>query len=163
MFHPDLAQNITEYFDVAAKVTSSADKEIAKVQEALLEYESVTLKQEQHKLYLDRFKSGHYNVVRGQHVGLLLGISTTDTVFTIMPFARLVAIMFMPDWAVFSMASLNRPLAVFSTYPANCTKMLVTLGAGPPLLTEWFERLVFPGEQHQLSKHLSATTTQATK
>ena len=159
VFHPDLAQNITEYLDPAAKVTSSADKEIAYViQEASLEYESVTLKQEQHKLYLDRFKSGstavyHYDVVRGQHVGLLQGVSTTDTVFTIMPFARLVAIMFMPDWAVFPMAGLNRPLAGFSTYPAHCTKMSVTLGAGPPLLTEAFERFGFPGEQHQLSKH----------
>ena len=70
-----------------------------------------------------------------------------------MPFARLVAIMFMPDWAVFPMAGLNRPLAGFSTYPAHCTKMSVTLGAGPPLLTEAFERFGFPGEQHQLSKH----------
>jgi hypothetical protein len=159
VFHPDLAQNITEYFDPKAKVTNSSDKEIAYViQEASLEYESVTLKQEQHKLYLDRFKSGgsavyHYDVIRGQHVGLLKDASTTDTVFTIMPFARILVVMFVPDWAVFSMAGLNRPLSGFSTYPANCTKMSATLGAGPPLLTESFERFGFPGEQHQLSKH----------
>lgn len=159
IFHPDLANGISEYFNPDADVSSSADQEIAYViQEATLEYESVVLKPESHRIYLERFRAGgsavyHYDVVRCQHVGLLQDVSTTDTVFTIMPFARLLYIMFMPDWAVLPMAGLNRPLSGFSRFPLGCTRMSVTLGAGPPLLTEAFERLGFPGECHQLSKH----------
>ena len=171
VFHPTIAGNMAEYFEKrAAAEGAPADpafgvgefetKEIRyQIAQAFLEYESVVLRPEQKLKYLELMRKGvpavyRYDVVRGQHVSLPSSQAYVDLPFTIAPYARLLFILFLPDWSVVSMPVLRRPLAALSRFPENCSKLSMLFAGQTPLITSEFERLGFTGEQHHSTQRV---------
>ena len=130
------------------------------IQEASLEYESVELLPQQHVALLEKFKNNgsavyEYDVARGQHQALTAQVSSCDNTFQIMPYARLLVIMFLPDWAAIIMEQKRRPLSGYSSFPENCSRIRLEYAGETNWITqEPFERFGMRGEQHQLSKKI---------
>ena len=142
----------TEAVDVPKKMKIS-------IQSASLEYEAVELHPAQHMELLSNFKNERaayydYDIPRGQHQALAPGASTTYNVFQVMPFARLLVVMFMKDWSTFIMENTRRPLMGFSEFPKNATKIKLEYAGESYLVTEQYDRFGVRGEQAQLSKKI---------
>ena len=163
VFHPTIASNMTEYMNLSGDaphhgVADYKNYDIAyTISQAFLEYEVIVLRPQQSIEYLEKMRAGskatyRYDVVRGQHVTMPKDQSYVDVPFTIAPFARLLYVLFLPDWAVMSMPALRRPLSGFSSFPAKCTELSMLFAGQKPLITPSFERLGFTGEQHHSSQ-----------
>lgn len=127
--------------------------------DAVLQYESVELKASEHVKAMKQYEDGgsgiyEYDIPRGQHQALTAGQSYTENNFQIMPFARLVYILFLPDHATFMMENTRRPLSGLSRFPARCTKLQLSFAGEESLITRNFENFGFPGEDHQISKKI---------
>ena len=146
----------TRYFSGTEAVNPPVQMRMG-IQSAALEYESVELHPAQHIELLKSFSSNkfayyQYDIPRGQHQSLTHGASITDNSFQIMPFARLIIILFLKDWSCFPMENKRRPLSGWSQFPANCTKLRLAYAGEPYLITESFNRFGIAGEQNHLSK-----------
>lgn len=155
LFHSQLT--MSNYFDTS----NIDDPESLKFtfQDATLEYESVMLQPSQEMSLMDQFDRGgqgfyNYDIARGQHQALVGKASFTENTFQIMPWCRLVILMFLPDWATFPMEGKKRPLSGFSRFPDNCSKITLSMAGEDHLITRHFERFGIVGEQHQISKKI---------
>lgn len=165
VFHAKIAENMEEYFTARGDATSGfgvSDYSAADIRfqiaEANLEYDVIELRSEQRLDYLAKMRTHtatyRYDVVRGQHVSLPSGQTYVDVPFTIPPWARMVYVMFLRDWATFYMPAFRRPLSGFSRFPENCSKMELVLGNKTRLITPHLDRLGFNGEQVQQGKRV---------
>jgi len=165
VFLPPVAGNMSEYFrkrgsDTGYGVASSDKYDIRyQVSNAYLEYESFVLRPQHSIEYLELMKKGltatyRYDVVRGQHLSLPPSQAYVDLAFTIAPFARLLYVMFLPDWAVMHMPATRRPLSGFSRFPEKCSNLSMLFAGQQPLITNDFARLGFTGEQHHSSQRV---------
>ena len=160
VFNPSIAKNIPAMFDNTTAVDSYADQQMKiALQEVALSYEVVELHPSKHSEAIERFNHGgiamyNYDVIRGQHVQLTAKQSYSEANFTIMPYARLVYILFLTDSSTFPIESSRRPVTGWSTFPKKCSKMSVGFAGEPYLLTPSFDRFGFSGEQYQLTKEL---------
>jgi len=155
LFHSQLT--MTNYFEN----TNLDDPEALKFTftDALIEYDSVQLQPYQEVDVMNQFSRGgqgvyNYDIARGQHQALVPNASFTENTFQIMPWCRLVIIMFLPDWATFPMEGKKRPLSGFSRFPADCSKISLALAGEDHLITRYFERFGMAGEQHQITKKI---------
>lgn len=156
IFHPEL--DLDKYFDGTKNVDDPPQMQFT-FQDAHLEYESVLLLPNQEIGIMERFRRGErgyydYDVVRGQHQALTPGASFTENYFQVMPWCRLFIIMFLPDWATFPMETRKRPLSGLTRFPANASKIVLSMAGEEALITEKFERFGMAGEQHQISKKI---------
>ena len=166
VFHPEVAGNMTEYFN--ARGTAATGYGVADLEKyalrytiagAFLEYDTVVLRPEQKLDYLHRMKSGtpatyRYDVVRGQKVPIPSGQAYVDLAFTVSPYARLMYMLFLPDWATMIMPSYRRPLSGLSQFPSKCTKLSLLFAGQKTLVTPSFERPGFLGEQHHSTQRI---------
>lgn len=157
IFHPNIP-DIINYFDVAAANAPANDLRFT-ILSAELEYEAVELTAEEHTKSMKQYLDGgagyyDYDIPRGQHQALAPGVSYTENVFQIMPFAKLAYIAFLPDWATFVMENRRKPLSCFSRFPLNCTRMRVGFAGNDSLLADSFDRFGVRGERHQVSKKI---------
>ena len=164
VFHPKISENMEEYFtargvDVGRGVSDYSPADIRfQIAEANLEYDVIELRHAQQMLYLEQMKTHtatyRYDVPRGQHVSLPAQQTYVDVAFTIPPWARIVYVMFLRDWATMFMPTYRRPLSGFSRYPENCNKMELVLGGQTRLITPHMDRLGYVGEQVQQGKRV---------
>ena len=154
IFMPEI--NMQNYFDL----TQIGDgKELTfTFQDVHLEYESVLLQPQHQTQVMDQFSRGgkgfyDYDIIRGQHQCLPDGASYTQNDFQIMPWCRLLIVMFLPDWATFPMEGKKRPLSGFSRFPARCSKMRIHFAGMKNLIFDnGLDNFGFPGQQWQISK-----------
>lgn len=157
IFH-DGIDSFKEYFEPNKAIESPKTTPKISISSAALEYEVIELNQEDHTKCLKEFANGRqgvykYDIPRGQHQALPPGMSFTQNVFQILPYAKLIYIAFLPDWATFVMETTKKPLSGFSRFPAHCSKMRVSF-ASEPLLVEEFEGLGSRFSRHELSKKI---------
>ena len=165
IFHPEVAGNLTEYFQKHG--TAAAGYGVGDILKydlryniaaAFLEYDAVVLRPNQTIEFLELMRQRpsiyRYDVVRGQHVSMPSKQAYVDVPFTIAPYARLLYVMFVPDWGVMHMPQMRRPLSGFSQFPKNCTKLSMLYAGQKPLITNEFERLGFKGEQHHSTQRV---------
>jgi hypothetical protein len=113
-------------------------------QDASLEYESVILEEIEHVKAMKEFQSGgegnyDYDIVRGQHKALEAEQSTSQVVFYIPSMARIIYILYLPDWATFPQEHTRKPLSGWSRFPANATSINIHFAGASNLVTEKFE------------------------
>jgi len=166
VFHPTVAGNMSKYFRTTGHEAPNYGVEAYEkydiryqITNAFLEYDSIVLRPNQGIEYLDLMRKGlkatyRYDVVRGQHLSMPSDQSYVDLQFTITPFARLLYVMFLPDWAVMSMQQTRRPLSGFSRFPENCSSLSMLFAGQKSLITPEFTRLGFAGEQHHNTHRL---------
>jgi hypothetical protein len=128
-------------------------------QSAELAYESCELHADGHERSMALFRNGgiasyYYDIPRGQHQTLTEGQSFTENTFQIMAFARLVYILFLPNWATFPMEATRRPLSAFSRYPANCSSLRIGFAGEKNLIVDKFINFGMLGTNSELSKRL---------
>lgn len=129
-------------------------------QDACIEYESAILTPNAHiesmKVFNTPGKFGtyDYDIIRSQHQMLPNQTTFTDTNFQIMPYCRLVYILFLPTWACQEMPQTHKPLSGFTQFPANCTKLKISFAGETNLICEEFERFGDYDETHQISKFI---------
>ena len=159
-FHPDL-QTMDAYFDGTQQIGLTDRGMKFTIQSAVLEYDSVELHPNNHIETMNLFTRGYdaeyfFDIPRGLNQALAPNVSYTENNFQIMPYARLVYILFLPDWASNIMEATKRPISGFSRFPAKTSSIKIySSSAGPnPLITSNFERFGFAGERHQISKKI---------
>jgi hypothetical protein len=106
---------------------------------------------------MKQFESGgfgvyEYDIARGQHQALSAGQSYTENNFQIMPYARLVYILFLPDHATFPIDNRRRPISALSRFPSRCTQIRLSFAGEGSLVTHSFENFGVAGEDHQMTK-----------
>jgi hypothetical protein len=154
--------NPDKYFSAAETIGACPEKIELAFQEATLEYESVEMTAEQETLALAQYKNGQrgvypYDIPRSQHQALPSGQTYTENNFQVAPYARLVYIMFLCDWAVMPMPSTNKPLSGFSCFPSNCTGIRVDFAGEKGFYHEKFVNFGRTGEgqcQSEISKKI---------
>ena len=129
------------------------------LQSAELAYESCELHADGHEKSMSLFRNGgiasyYYDIPRGQHQTLTAGQSFTENTFQIMAYARLVYILFLPNWATFPMEATRRPLSAFSRYPENCSSMRIGFAGEKNLVVDKFVNFGMRGTNSELSKKL---------
>jgi hypothetical protein len=139
------------YFNRDTVVPTPDDGVELEFQEATLEYESAEMTPEKETESLKLYAHGRpgyyeYDIPRGQHQALPADQSYTENTFQILPFARLVYLMFLQDWAVMPMDSSKRPLSGFSRFPPHCTGFRVDFAGEKGLLTDKFVNFGFTGD-----------------
>lgn len=129
--------------------------------DACIEYESAILTPKAHlesmKVFNTPGKFGtyDYDIIRSQQQMIPNNTSFTDTNFQIMPYCRLVYIMFLPTWACQDMyQATNKCLSGLSQFPAECTKIKINFAGVSNLICEEFERFGDYDETHQISKFI---------
>lgn len=160
IFHPELALNIQQYFNTDLDV-ADLDKYGLRFSllDAVLEYESVQLHPLQHADIIKAYRSGgsatyNYDKVACQHTALMPGLSMTENRFQIPAHARLLYILFLPDYATFTIEATRRPLSGLSRFPANCTNMNISFAGEDHLIHERMENFGIPGRQVEPSKRI---------
>lgn len=159
IFHPQLAPNMNEYWDRNARVDNYDDLDLRfTIMDAALAYESVQLHPANHVSLMEAYQAGglgryDYDRVIGQHIPLHADLSITETRFQIDPFARLVYIAFLPDYATFNIDGMRRPLSGLSRFPVGCTKMNLSFGSESNLISERLENFGVAGRRVDASKH----------
>jgi len=120
IFHHQLT--LSDYFSTTRTTATAANADITLTfQQVTLEYEAVELKAPEHIKAMKQYLAGglgtyNYDIVRGQHQSLESGQSSTQTVFQISEYARIIYILYIPDWATFPMKSTNKPLSGFTRF-----------------------------------------------
>ena len=156
-FHPGIG-SVSEYFNPAhvTGVPANVDAKFT-ILSADLEYECVELNPEDESKALHEFIHGgrgvyQYDIPRAQHQNLASGASYTKNTFQIMPYAKLMYIAFLPDWATFVMESKKKPLSGFSRFPKNASEIEISFFGHNNMLIDTFERFGMRTERHQISK-----------
>lgn len=165
VFHPKIAESVDEYnalrgTDPGLGVSDYQELDIRyQIVEASLEYDVIQLRHAQQIEYLEKMRHNglatyRYDVPRGQHVSLPAKQTYVDLPFTIAPWARMMYVMFLKDWATFSMPNTRRPLSGWSVFPEGCTSLKLVYGGDADLITSHLDRLGYPGEQIQHGKRV---------
>jgi len=156
LFHANV--NMANYFTDTNLDVAAGNLQLA-FQDALLKYDSIELKAEEHVDTMKKFEQAgygaeyEYDIVRGQHQALTAGQSYTENTFQLMPWARLVYVMFLMDHSVFTMEARRKPLSGLSRFPANCTNIRLSFAGEDHLVTKSFVNFGMRGEQHHISMH----------
>ena len=150
--------NVASYWNTGQAAAWQAGFSLS-IQSAELEYESCELHADGHEKSLQLFRSGgiatyYYDIPRGQHQTLTAGQSFTDNIFQVMPWARLVYILFLPDWATYPMENMRRPLSAFSRYPLNATDTQIGFAGQNGLVVDKFVNFGVPGDTAHISKKI---------
>ena len=156
IFHDNVT--MANYFTNTAINRAGGDPKLTFV-DAILQYESVELKAAEHVKAMSQYDAGgfgvyEYDIPRGQHQGLTSNQSYTENNFQIMPFARLVYLLFLPDHATMIMENRRRPLSGLTRFPENSTSIKLSFAGEESLITSKFERFGILGEDHQISKKI---------
>lgn len=156
VFHHQLS--MSDYFGLGVATTPDADITLT-FQQVILEYEAVELKASEHIKAMKQYLAGGlgtytYDIVRGQHQSLESGQSSTQTVFQIPEFARIIYILYIPDWATFPMESTKKPLSGFTRFPANVTSISLGFAGEQHLITERFENFGVANTHNEISKKI---------
>ncbi len=143
IFHTSM--NVTQYFDAAIEALQPPIGNVKLTfQAASLEYESVVLEEAEHVKAMKDFELGgegnyDYDIVRGQHKALEANQSTSQVVFYIPSFARIIYILYIPDWATFPQEHTRKPLSGWTRFPENATGINIHFAGASNLVTEKFE------------------------
>ena len=143
IFHTTM--NVANYFSVEEEILPAPTGDVKLTfQSACLEYESVVLEEAEHVKSMKEFENGgegnyDYDIVRGQHKALEGDQSTSQVVFYIPSMARLIYILYIPDWATFPQEHTRKPLSGWSRFPENATSINIHFAGASNLITEKFE------------------------
>lgn len=143
LFHTSM--NVTQYFNAEADVLPPPIGNVKLTfQAASLEYESVILEEAEHVKAMKDFEIGgegnyDYDIVRGQHKALEADQSTSQVVFYIPSFARIIYILYIPDWGTFPQEHTRKPLSGWTRFPENATGINIHFAGASNLVTEKFE------------------------
>jgi hypothetical protein len=158
IFHHQLT--LPDYFnpDKLEVDAPNADIQIT-FQDVTLEYESVELKAAEHVKAMKQYMDGgvglyDYDIVRGQHQAMEAGQSTTQSIFQIAEYCRLIYIIYIPDWATFPMERTRKPLSAFSRYPTGCTGISLSFAGERHLITQRFENFGVASTNNEISKKI---------
>ena len=158
LFHHQL--NLDDYFSATRTSATAPNTDITLTfQQVILEYEAVELKAPEHIKAMKQYLAGglgtyNYDIIRGQHQSLEAGQSSTQTVFQISEFARIIYILYIPDWATFPMKSTNKPLSGFTRFPENVTSISIGFAGEQHLITERFENFGIRGTDSEITKKI---------
>lgn len=157
IFHSGI-NSMEEYFNPNHVTNAPAEEPQLTIESATLEYEVVELLQQDHVQCLKDYQSGgrgsyRYDIPRGQHQSLAAGTSYTENIFQIMPFAKLVYIAFLPDWATIVMEGKRKPISGFSKFPHHASKIEVSF-ASEPLVVKEFENFGDRSSTHEATKKI---------
>lgn len=160
IFHPEIANNLNQYWnrDLAVANYDALGLRFTFL-DALMSYESVQLHPAHHVDLMQAYRAGglaqyDYDRVCGQYCPLLPNLTITENRFQIDPFARLVYILFLPDYATFNIDALRRPLSGFTRFPENNTSMTVSFASEENLIHERLENFGIRGRRVEASKHI---------
>ena len=128
-------------------------------QDVTLEYESVELKASEHVKAMKQYLDGglgmyDYDIVRGQHQAMESGQSTTQSIFQIAEYCRLIYIIYIPDWATFPMERTRKPLSALTRFPRNCTGISIGFAGERNLITQKFENFGIERVNDDISKKI---------
>ena len=158
IFHHQLT--LDDYFSttLAAATPPNADITLT-FQDVILEYEAVELKASEHVKAMKQYLAGgmgtyNYDIVRGQHQTLESGQSSTQTVFQISEYARIIYVLYIPDWATFPMESTKKPLSALTRFPLNATSISIGFAGEQNLITDRFENFGVMESNHEISKKI---------
>ena len=158
IFHHQV--NLPDYFngDKAEVDAPNADI-LLTFQDVTLEYESVELKASEHVKAMKQYLDGglgmyDYDIIRGQHQAMETGQSTTQSIFQIAEFCRLIYIIYIPDWATFPMERTRKPLSALSRYPAGCTGISIGFAGERNMITQKFENFGVERVNDEISKKI---------
>jgi len=156
IFHHQL--NLSDYFGPDAATAPNADITLT-FQEVILEYEAVELKASEHVKAMKQYLAGGmgtytYDIIRGQFQSLESGQSSTQSVFQIPEYARIIYILYIPDWATFPMESTKKPLSGLSRFPVNSTSISIDFAGEQNLITSRFENFGVQNSNHEISKKI---------
>jgi hypothetical protein len=160
IFHPEIAPNMEDYWNRDANVNNyDALGFRFTFLDALMCYESVQLHPAHHVDLMQAYRAGglaqyDYDRVCGQYCPLLPNLTITENRFQIDPFARLIYILFLPDYATFNIDALRRPLSGFSRFPEHNTSMTVSFASEENLIHERLENFGIRGRRVEASKHI---------
>jgi len=158
IFHHQLT--LPDYFSTTKLEVDAPNADILLTfQDVTLEYESVELKASEHVKAMKQYLDGgvgmyDYDIVRGQHQAMETGQSTTQSIFQIAEYCRLIYILYIPDWATFPMERSRKPLSAFSRFPANCTGISIGFAGERNLITQKFENFGKEGVNDEISKKI---------
>lgn len=157
-FHPTI-NSMEEYFNRNHVVNIGNQDLRMTLQSAELEYECIELNNEDEEKALKEFATGgrgtyHFDIPRAQHQSMAPNSSYTKNVFHIKPYAKLMYIAFIPDWAAYYIDGKNKPISCLSRFPLNSTNIEIQYFGQKNLLTDSFERFGMPHENHQISKRV---------
>jgi len=143
IFHTSM--NVANYFDDTVDALDAPTGQVKLTfQDACLEYESVVLDEAEHVKSMKEFENGgfgnyDYDIVRGQHKALEADQSTSQVVFYIPSMARLIYILYLPDWATFPQEHTRKPLSGWTRFPKNATGINIHFAGASNLITQKFE------------------------
>lgn len=158
IFHPELAQNMGQYWNRDQNVANYDNLGLRfTFLDALMTYESVQLHPAHHVELMQAYKNSglaqyDYDRVCGQYCPLLPNLSVTENRFQLDPFARLVYVLFLPDYATFTIDALRRPLSGLTRFPSGCTNMTVSFASEENLIHERLENFGVAGRRVDSSK-----------
>ena len=158
IFHHQLT--LPDYFSTEKEVVDAPNADILLTfQDVTLEYESVELKASEHVKAMKQYLDGglgmyDYDIVRGQHQAMETGQSTTQSIFQIAEYCRLIYILYIPDWATFPMERTRKPLSALSRFPKNCTGISMSFAGERNLITQKFENFGVEGVNDDISKKI---------
>lgn len=140
------------------EVATNIDPLKLTVQDVTLTYESNIMDEKMHLTAMSDFKKGYsglydYDIVYPFHQALNSKQSFTRNEFQIPPRARMLAVMFQPDHALFYTPSQKKPPSGFSTFPKNCTDLMVKFN-GVPQLVDRFKNLGIANNNTEISKNI---------
>ena len=160
IFHPELCNNLEQYWNRAANVNNIDQLGLRfTIMDALLSYESVQLHPGHHMELMQSYMKGgiaqyDFDRVCGQYTPLLSDLSITENRFQLDPFARLLYILFLPDYATFTIDALRRPLSGLTRFPSGCTNMTLSFASEENLVHERLENFGIAGRRVEASKRI---------
>ena len=145
-----------EFFTAGNRVATTVTTTVTDV---MLEYESCELSTKEHADVIKQYREGNvgnydYDVVRSQQQPLDAGVAYSIKWFQIQPHCRLVYIMWLPNWGIFSMPATNKPIAAWSRFPEHCTKMEIEFAGSANLITAELENFGSNLRNNEISKKI---------
>lgn len=160
IFHPELANDMNEYFNHVNPIADLDELGLRfTILEAIMEYESVQLHPLDHADVMKAYRAGgsasyNYDRIACQHSALMPGVSQAENRFQIPPHARLIYILFLHDYAAFTIEAMRRPLSGFTRFPQHCTNMSVEFAGERNLIHERLENFGVRGRRVEASKRI---------
>jgi hypothetical protein len=148
------------YFDPNTKELPKPTGDVKlSFQSVVLEYESTILEESEHVKSIKRFMDGgkavyNYDIVRGQHQALEPDQSTSQNTFYIQPHARLIYVLYLPDWATFVQETTRKPLSGWSRFPEGATRITASFASTSNLVTKVFENFGINDSNSEISKKI---------
>lgn len=158
IFHAGIDDVKANYFKSAAAGPVPGNL-LLTFQDVSLEYEATELNPNEHVKAMTKLEHGAiatylFDVPRVQYQTLPSGQSYTTNTFQIYPLARLVYIMFLPNWATFVMDSKRKPISGFSQFPKSVSSLKLSFGSDSSLICDTFEEFGVRGSQHNITKKI---------